>query len=661
MALMKRAWSAAVLLAAVMVIPAGSLAAEDIPVEDLLKDPLYRQARLSPEGMHLAILVSRWDTMNLAVINLATNEPLVITREAQDISRYYWVNNDRLIYMTDRATDVELERTGGIFAIDKDGSNRRVLVTPPLGVGGDVSVSNPVWRSYIGSHPDDDDLIFVTNNSRDRRYPDVYTIDVNNGRERRALINEWNARGYFQDSQNEIRFAVGGEGIDETIIHFLNPDSGEWEVLMKSSGIGLEWSPVAFDPKEDYMYVSTNFGRDTVAVFRMNWRTKEMDAEPVLALDAFDVEPMLLTQGKGDDRRVAGFYYETVKMERHMLNPAMERLHKMIDATLPRTFNRIVNSREDGKVHLILSSSDRIMPTYNLLDLEKGSMNELAYTTPWIDPRDLGERRPFQFTASDGITVHGYLTLPVGYEDGTPLPLLVNPHGGPWARDSWALEWYFSMEPHFFATRGFITLQVNFRGSTGFGRKFYRGARNNIGRMHGDVMEAIDWAIEEGYAHPDRVAIGGASWGGYQTLLGITKEPDRFQFGINIFGVVDLATQVNRYISWGREEAFDWWVEWFGNPRESEGRDYLAQWSPLTHIDNIKAPVFTYHGLRDLNVDIEQARILTAELKRRNHPHTVKLDTDEMHGMENEELRLTVYRMIDEFILPFRKEWGLME
>jgi dipeptidyl aminopeptidase/acylaminoacyl peptidase len=285
----------------------------------------------------------------------------------------------------------------------------------------------------------------------------------------------------------------------------------------------------------------------------------------------------------------------------------------------------------------------------------------LTNIAPWIDADKFQPKMPFSFTASDGQTVHGYLTLPKAYSPAKPAPLIVNPHGGPWARDKWRLSWYFDNEPQFYANRGFAVLQVNFRGSTGYGSKFFDSHKQNMGRMYLDTVEAAQWAIDSGYAHPDRIGIAGASWGGYKTMLCLVKKPDMFKFGINLFGVVDMNEAILTYLQWDREEAYDYWVEKFYDPKDSEGRAYLKEWSPITHIDKIKGDVFIYHGVRDLNVDIEQSRMLVSALNRLDHPYTVVYDADEMHSLENPELRISVYNKIDKFILPFREKWGLLE
>lgn len=634
-----------------------SVNAEELPVEYFFKDPTFRSVKLSPEGTDLAVLLRYDNIMNLAVIDLETNTPQIITLEKQDISHYYWINNERLIYMMDRATDTKLERTFGIFAVNKDGSKGRVLVVPP---GGEekINYNVPIAR-YLGPDPNSKKSILVTLNERSRKYPDVYRINIHSGHQKRVLLNDWNARYYGTDVNDEVRFAYKTELVGKTEVFFLNPDTDEWELLTVLPDTGSDWTPLDFSPDRDTFLVLTDLNTDKLVLEKYNWKTKESelfyeDPEYDVDLDSWIIEL------KKQDECV-GVVYESAKPKVVYFDKQHELLQGMIDKALPHTFNELIDVTDDGSKVLILSSSDVKMPSYYLLDLNGFQLVELTNIAPWLDPQNLQPKLPISFTASDGVKVHGYLTLPDNYQEGAPVPLIVNPHGGPWARDTWRMQWYFDNEPQFYANRGFAVLQVNFRGSTGYGDAFFNQHKRNIARMYADVKEGVQWAIDEGYAHPEQIGIAGASWGGYKTMLGLVKDPDFFKFGINLFGVVDLEEAVLTYLQWDRVEAYNYWSENFYDPKTEEGKAFYREWSPITHIDNIKSPVFIYHGVRDLNVDIEQSRMLVSALNRMNHPHTKVFDADEMHSLENQELRIRVYEEIDAFLKLFRKQWGLLE
>lgn len=636
-----------------------NLPAEDLPVDYFFKDPTFRRALLSPEGTHLAVLVRHDGIMNLAVVDLATNTPRIITLEKQDISYYAWINNERLIYRMDKITDTEYRRSGGLYSVNRDGSQGRVLIPPPGG-GEDREYGGLLLPQYIGPDPDSDRRILLEVWERSRHYPDVHSLDVyRGGNLRREVLNTVNARGFVQDVNDEIRFAIQTELVGKTVIHFRHPETNKWEVLVELPESNADWRPLDFSPDRDTFLVETNEGRDKTAIVRYNW--KEGTSEVVYENPEFDVSAdYAVMEIKRQDEAV-GIYYEAEKPKAVWFCKQHAKLQQLLDQALPETFNQILNVDDNGEKLLVLSSSDRQMPTYYLLNLNGFQLTELTNIAPWMKREALPPKKPFSFTASDGVRVHGYLTLPLDYQEGQPVPLIVNPHGGPWARDTWRMQWYFDAEPKFYANRGFAVLQVNFRGSTGYGTEFFDNHYQNIERMYLDTLEAAKWAIAEGYAHPERIGISGASWGGYKTMLCMVKEPDFFKFGINLFGVVDLVEHINTYLEWDRDLAYDVWVDRFWDPKDAEGRKNLVEWSPLTHIDRIKGPVFIYHGVRDINVDIEQSRMLVSALDRLKHPYTQVFDTDEMHSIENPELRLEVFQKIDAFLRPFREQWGLLE
>lgn len=648
-----RAWLIVVSLSPIL----GSLLAEDLPVSYFFESPSFRSADLSPNGRYLAIRYEIEGVMNLGVIDLENNKPTPITAQKRDIDSFHWVNDERIVYTMDSATDVFARRTGGIFAVNRDGSKHRTLVMP-LGAGADRQVYAVQPHRYIGPDPDNPDRILLSKAEGTSRYPDIVSMNSYTGREKGYLTNTVNARYFATDIDDHIRFAFQTEIVGETTVYLRDPDTNEWEELVVLPETDAEWNPLDFSPDRESFLVSTNLNRDRNAVVRYNWKTGE--TEEVYADPVYDVNPNSITAIRKRDR-VVGFYYQGEQLRSHFLDPQHAKLQELIDQALPHTFNRIADVDKNGKIALIQASSDVQMPAYYLLQLANLQLERLENIAPWIKKENHNPKKPISFTASDGETIHGYLVLPDQYEEGSPVPLLLNPHGGPWARDVRRLRWYGDMEPHFYADRGFAVLQINFRGSTGYGKEFIKESMHNIERMHQDIMDGVEWAIDKGYAHPDRIAIGGASWGGYATMLGLVKNPDVFSFGINLFGVVDLLEAVNNYIQWDREEAYDYWAERFGDPKTKEGKEFYTTWSPLTHIDNLEAPVFIYHGLRDLNVDIEQSRMLVRALEKRNFPYERYFDTDEMHSMSNEQTRLTLYRKIDQFIKPFRQEWGLLD
>jgi dipeptidyl aminopeptidase/acylaminoacyl peptidase len=251
--------------------------------------------------------------------------------------------------------------------------------------------------------------------------------------------------------------------------------------------------------------------------------------------------------------------------------------------------------------------------------------------------------KPVKYTSRDGLTIHGYLTLPKG-SNGKNLPIVVNPHGGPWARDSWG----YSSQVQFLANRGFGVFQMNFRGSTGYGREFWELSFKEWGKsMQDDITDGVKWLIDEGIADPKRIAIYGASYGGYATLAGLAFTPDLYACGVDYVGVSNIFTLLETlppYWELGRQMMY----EMIGNP-ETE-KDILEAASPIFHVDSIKVPLFVAQGANDPRVKQAESDQIVEALRSRSVEVPYMLKEDEGHGFYNEENQFDFYRAMEKFL-----------
>lgn len=637
--------------------PVAALA-EPLPVELFFKNPQYRNFRLSPDGRTLAVLFPVEDkgTMNIVTIDIQTAKTQLLTSEDVDVSRIEWANNDRILYWLESGEyDSWTSRfRGGIYAIDKDGQNFRTLVQPFQGRSS-FGRSDSGYTEMIHRLPEDEDSILVTNNQRRAEYPDVYRLNVNNGTMKRLLLNPSELRGYMTDHKGRVRggFEYHDDG---RMVVFTRSLEGEWRKLAEFESDYEAWSPVGYWPSKDSWIMSFNQGRDTRALRLLDMETGRFADDILLEDPVYDIEASVLRDFRSDD--VVGVSYEGAKPVFHFFNDEYEKLYQLLNEALPNAVNIISDVDAAGTKAVLYSYSDSRGPEYYMLDLKSLNMQLLGKAYPWLEGVALGRQIPISYAARDGRRIHGYITLPPDYRDGERVPLVAMPHGGPWARDDWGFTNYIEAMPKFLASRGFAVLELNFRGSSGYGKDHLKSSFKKMGDMHNDVIDGIRWAINEGYADEDRLGIMGASWGGYATMIALVKEPDMFQFGVNLFGVVDFVEHINRYRKWDREIAYNYWLERMGDPEDPEDRRYLDEWSPMSHIEKIKAPVFIYHGLEDLNVHIEQSRMLVRELERLDHPHQVVYRTQEMHSAFNEKNRIDLYRQIDEFLKPYAPAWN---
>jgi dipeptidyl aminopeptidase/acylaminoacyl peptidase len=294
----------------------------------------------------------------------------------------------------------------------------------------------------------------------------------------------------------------------------------------------------------------------------------------------------------------------------------------------------------------IRTYSDRALGDYYLFDVESQELTHLAEVSPWLKAEEMAPMTPITYESRDGLTIHGYLTLPPGYEYGTAdnLPAIINVHGGPWARDNWG----FNPQVQFLANRGYAVLQMNFRGSTGYGREFWEASFGEWGlKMQDDVTDGRNWLVEEGIADPDRIAIYGGSYGGYATLAGMCFTPEIYACGIDYVGVSNLFTFMETIPPYWKP-FLDMMHEMVGHPEEDSARFHAT--SPVFHADQITAPLFVAQGANDPRVAKAESDQIVAALEKNDVPHRYMVKEDEGHGFRNEENKFDFYRAMEEFL-----------
>ena len=407
------------------------------------------------------------------------------------------------------------------------------------------------------------------------------------------------------------------------------------------------FQPMAFDYDNQTLFVSSGKDHDTTAVYRYNPNTREFGGL-VFHHDAVDAGGLIMSDKR--EKLLAATYY-TDKPAWQGIDDEFTRMMKSLEASFPNQMVNISSLNKEEDLAIVTVGSDVAPTQYYMFDIDNKKMEHLADSMDWIDPADMSERRPISYTSRDGLTIHGYLTVPKG-SNGKDLPLIINPHGGPWARDTWG----FNVEHQFFANRGYAVLQMNFRGSTGYGRKHLEIAYKQWGKtMQDDISDAVKWAVAEGIADEDRVCIYGGSYGGYATMAGMTSTPELYKCGINYVGVTDIAllfeTMPKRW-NLGAEQM----KQQVGDPKtESE---MLAQASPLNHVENIKAPIFIVHGRKDPRVNIKHATLLRKEMDKHNKAYEWMVKNNEGHGFRKEENRIELYTAMGEFFDKYIGEHG---
>ncbi|WP_416293106.1 alpha/beta fold hydrolase [Paenibacillus illinoisensis] len=600
------------------------VAAEGLtPLEDFFKQPAQAGFQMSPDGKHMAYLEPWNNRMNVVVKeNGGSGKPTRITSETdRSIAAFVWATDDKLLYVKDEAGDENYH----IYVTDMDGKNSKDLTPYPN--------TRAMLVDPLESIPDE---ILVGMNKRDPRIFDVYRINIKTGEAVLAAENPGNISGWLTDHEGKIRVAVSSDGNVSSLMYRDSEDK-PFEPLLTTE-LGETFVPLMFTYDNKNIYVASNLDRDKTAIEEFNPSTKKV-TKTIYENKDVDVTSFIPSKEKGT---ILAAVYETDKVNYEFFDDDFKKLMQDLQAKVPGKEVSISNMSEEGQV-LFAAYSDKSMGTYYFYDSKTGKLDKLADAAPWIDESKMSDMKPVTYTSRDGLTLHGYLTLPNGAE-ASGLPLVVVPHGGPWARDSWG----FSPEVQFLASRGYAVLQVNFRGSTGYGKAFLDAGNKEWGKaMQNDLTDGVNWLVKEGTVDPERVAIYGGSYGGYAALAGLAFTPDVYAAGISYVGPSNLFTLLDSLPPYWESER-NMFYERMGDPVKD--KELLTAASPLFHIDQMKAPLFVVQGANDPRVKQAESDQIVEALRERGVDVPYMLKANEGHGFANVENQLDLYRAIEKFL-----------
>jgi dipeptidyl aminopeptidase/acylaminoacyl peptidase len=345
-------------------------------------------------------------------------------------------------------------------------------------------------------------------------------------------------------------------------------------------------------------------------------------------------------------RRLLGVRYVTDGPHEYWFAPELRAVQQQFQQLYPKLVSLIVSTDADVRRLLVLSYSARDPGFYSLVDLADGKLRQIGRRCPWINPDHMADTYPVSCEARDGLTLRGYLTLPAG-RGRQNLPLVTLVHGGPWRRDVWG----FDAIVQFLANRGYAVLQVNYRGSPGYGRKFSEKGRKEIGgRIQDDIVDMTLWAVRQGIADASRLAIMGSSYGGYSTLFALGRQPEVFRCGIAIAPVTDWVAIWRHRENDMYKDAFRFWSERIGNMEDEAVRSRLAEVSPINFAASIRAPLLLVHGKRDTTVPLAQSESLVEALARTNHPAKALFFSDLGHRYPDGEQGTKFLTEVEQFL-----------
>ena len=613
----------------VMSISMGGLAtgetASQIPLRDFFRNPELSSLELSPDGKQVAFLAPVERRLNLFVQEVSGENPRQVTDvRDRDIGGYFWKNANTLIYLKDDGGDENYH----LYAVDIVSGQTRDL-TPFPGVRAGI----------VDDLEDIEDEVLIDMNQRRLDVFDVYRLNVKTGEMTLVAENPGNYIGYLTDHAGKVRVALAKDAEqNRNILLYRDTEQQEFRPII-TTGFKDQVSPYFFSADNRHLYATSNIGRDRKALVLIDPATGK-EIQTLFAHPEVDVG------GAGWSRLrkvLTSVGYTTDKSHRHFFDDKIRKIYATLEKQLPGYEVALTSIDKAEEQFVVRTYSDKSRGAYYLFNAKTGALKKWRDLSPWLNERDMADMRPISFKSRDGLTIHGYLTLPKGKE-ARNLPVVVNPHGGPWVRDTWG----FNSEVQLLANRGFAVLQMNYRGSTGYGRAFWEAGFKQWGRkMQDDITDGVEWLIKQGIADPKRVAIYGGSYGGYAVLAGLAFTPEVYACGIDYVGVSNIFTLMKTIPPYWKPLMAEFY-EKVGHPEKDE--ELLRSVSPVFHADKIKVPLFIAQGARDPRVNKAESDQMVAALAARGVKVEYMVKDNEGHGFRNEENRFEFYEAMEKFL-----------
>lgn len=604
-----------------------------IPLEHFFDNPEIAGAQISPDGRWLSYLKPYKGKLNVyvrPVDGANTDERVMTTDTLRPVGQYFWSRDGRYI----------------LYAQDKGGNeNFRIYAVDPtqsgVPVARDLTPFDKVRAAIFAVPRRTPGKILIGLNRRDPSAFDAYWLDIASGKLDLAVQNPGRHGNYLIDNSGQIRVATQSTPTGANEILVRAKDGDPWKTLATYPATE-NVTPLRISPDGRHLYVRSDAG--TANLSRLLLIDLNTGKETLVESDPKnEVDFGSAVFSEVTDSLIATTYVaDTVRVypRSGKIKKLLADVRKLHDGTPGITSS----TADEGKYVISFNSPTDPGATY-LYDAKTGQSKFLFRPRPWLKPAELSTVAPVSFKARDGLTLHGYVTTPRGVQ-AKNLPMVLLVHGGPWSRDTWG----YQSEAQLLANRGYAVLQVNYRGSTGYGKSFFNAAvREFSGKMHTDLLDGVTWAVQQGIADPKKVGIYGGSYGGYATLVGVTFSPDRFACGVDYVGPSSLVTLVESFPPYWRPFMEASWFRFVGDPAKAEDRADMLARSPLSRVDSIRVPLLVVQGANDPRVTKLEADQLVAALRDRGVKVKYIVAANEGHGFANPNNRMALYRAMEQF------------
>jgi dipeptidyl aminopeptidase/acylaminoacyl peptidase len=625
---------------------------ELIPRSIIFGNPARVTPRLSPDGRYLTYVAPLDGVLNVWIATPGAGDDRPLTRDAgRGITAYFWAYNcSQVVYVQDREGD----ENHLLYSVDVDSGAVRTL-TPEL-----PEDTHPVAARILGGIPERPDEVLVGLNRRSAAEHDVYLLNLRSGS--LELVEQSNPAVLSWLTDHALRVRGYNSALPDGGSAVLVRDAnGELrEVLRLAAEDFMTSGPVDFTPDNHGLYVVSSAGRNSTALLELDLVSgtqTEIASDPE---GLYDIGDVMLHPTR---HTLEAYAINRERKQWVALDPDVERDFARLGEVHPGDFN-VVSRTLDNTRWLVAFIADDGPAAYYEYDRTAGMATLLFHSRPELLGKPLANMRPISYRTRDGLTIHGYLTLPVNWQG--PGPLVLNVHGGPWGRDGWG----YHPEAQWLANRGYAVLQVNFRGSTGYGKAHLNAGDRQWGRkMQNDLSDAVAWAIEQGITHPGRVVIYGGSYGGYATLAGVTFTPELYAGGVSIVGPSNMETFLNtippyweafrkqmddrvgripRYVDGERAGQPKDEADWDADERAEV--EYLRSISPLFHADKVRVPMLIAQGANDPRVKRAESDQFARALEDKGLQVEYVVYDNEGHGFARPENRLDFYRRAEKFL-----------
>jgi dipeptidyl aminopeptidase/acylaminoacyl peptidase len=601
-------------------------------------NPEIAGAQISPDGKYIAFIKPLNDVRNVWVkgVNDSFDKAKPLTDEKKrPVGGYFWSWDNKILFVKDNEGDENFN----VYTVNPGDAASGIPKAKNL------TNAAKVQTQIYAVPKTEPDFIYIGINDRDQAWHDLYKVQISTGEKTLLRKNTDRLTGWVFDNDDKLRLATRSAANGDTEV--LKVDGDKFTKIY-SCNVYESCGPVRFHKDNKLVYMETNRGNpDLTQLVLFDPETQKEETVETDPLKRVDFGNAIFSDISNE---LIVTTYNDEKTRRYWKDKTFEADYKFLQSKLPNAEIGLGSTTRDENLWIVSAFSDTDPGTTYLFDRKAKKLTK-QYTSRENLPRNaLSPMKPIRYKSSDGLEIPAYLTIPKG-TDGKNLPLLVIPHGGPWARDSWG----FNSLAQFFANRGYAVLSPNFRGSTGYGKKFIDAGNNQWGdKMQDDITWGVKYLVGEGIADPKRVGILGGSYGGYATLAGVTYTPDLYAAAVAIVAPSNLNTLLGSIPPYW-EQIRQLFYKRMGDPSTPEGKAQLERQSPLNHIDKIKTPLMIVQGANDPRVKKTEADQIVIALRDRNYPVQYLLADDEGHGFQRPVNNMALYAEAEKFLAQYLK------